>query len=111
MNGGLSLIYQFVFADSNDNHKLKEGLTRILEFTVIVLSYYFINLAYGAGYSLTAVTGAFPTALKGTVFGICNALGRTGAVLAPEVAWLTSSPLLIFGGAGLAIGGLCLVGL
>ena len=40
---------------------------------------------------------SFPTAYRGTVFAVCNAMARLGGIISPEISVFTDRFMLIFG--------------
>ena len=40
---------------------------------------------------------SFPTAYRGTVFAVCNAMARLGGIISPEISVFTNRFMLIFG--------------
>jgi len=106
INGGLMLGYQVLF-ESYDNSNSTPPFIVFCQFVVIVIAFFMINISFGTGYNWTV--SVFPVKLRGSIMGICNFVGRTGAVAAPEVAWLSSTPLIIFGITSVASGVLVVV--
>ena len=40
---------------------------------------------------------SFPTAYRGTVFAVCNAMARLGGIISPEISVFTDRFMLVFG--------------